>query len=173
MPWNEACTVHANEMSDILLDSHKGGNPELAVCHRMEQPRMSKYENKAIYVHNYYQQDTMGIYWDLSDDLDHQAAWQHGNIDIVNADPIWRNVVDKNCFGRYSIVKTKSGNILYGIVYQSSRKKYTLESNFFGCHENVELEWGCPIISMLLCPELSEMQWIDYDVSAYRKKLMP
>ena len=57
MFWNEACTVHANQMSDLLLDSHKGGNPELAVCHRMEQPRMSKYENKAIYVHNYYQQD--------------------------------------------------------------------------------------------------------------------
>ena len=171
--WNEACTVHANEMSDILLGSHQGGNPELALCHRMEQPRMSKYENKAIYVHNYYQQDTMGIYWDLSDDLDHPSAWQHGNIDIVNADPIWRNVVDKNCFGRYSLVKTKSGNLLYGIVYQSSRKKYTLESNFFGCHENLELEWACPIISMLLCPELNEMQWVDYDVTAYRKKIMP
>jgi hypothetical protein len=75
--------------------------------------------------------------------------------------------------GHYSIVKTKTNNLLYGIVYQSGRNRYSIESQYFGCHENVELEWGCPIINMILRPELREMQWVDFDVTAARQQMMP
>lgn len=170
--WNDDCTTQAEKKAPLLLGSHDGKNPELILGHRFETPRMSRFKNKAIYVHDYYSQDTMCVFWDLSDNLDHPVAWQHGNMDIVNIDPMQRGVVDKDCLGHYSIVKTTTNNLLYGIVYQSGRNRYTIQSNRFGCHENVKLEWGCPLISMLLRPELREMQWVDYDVTAYREKMM-
>jgi len=171
--WNDACTEQAKKTSPKLLGSHAGNEPEMVLGHRLELPRMEPFRNKAIYIHDYYGVDTMCIYWDLSDDLDHEAAWQHGNMDIVNIDPMQRNVVSKDCLGHYSVVKTKTNNLFYGIVYQSGRNRYSIESQFFGCHENVELEWGCPIINMILRPELREMQWVDFDVTAYREKMMP
>ena len=171
-PWNDSVTKQAEKSAQILLGSHNGGNPTLILGHRLELPRMAPYKDKAIYIHDYYGVDTMCVYWDLSDNLDHPSAWQHGNMDIVNIDPMQRNIVSKDCLGHYSIVKTKNNNLLYGVVYQSGRNRYSIQSNNFGCHENVELEWGCPIINMMLRPELREMQWIDYDVTAYREQMM-
>lgn len=170
--WNDSVTKQAEKTAQILVGSHNGGNPSLVMDHRLEQPRMAPYKNKAIYIHDYYGVDTMCVYWDLSDNLDHPSAWQHGNLDIVNIDPMQRNIVSKDCIGHYSIVKTKNNNLLYGVLYQSGRNRYSIQSNNFGCHENVELEWGCPIINMILRPELREMQWIDYDVTAYREQMM-
>jgi hypothetical protein len=171
--WNDCVTKQAEKSAQMLLGSHGGKNPELIMGHRLELPRMAPYRNKAIYIHDYYYEDSMCIYWDLSDDLDHPSAWQHGNLDIVNIDPMQRKIVSKDCLGHYSIVKTKTNNLLYGIVYQSGRNKYTIESKHFGCHVNVELEWGCPIINMILRPELREMQWVDFDVTAHREQMMP
>ena len=170
--WNDCVTKQAEKSAPILLKSHGGKNPELIMGHKLELPRMAPYRNKAIYIHDYYYQDSMCIYWDLSDNLDHPAAWQHGNLDIVNIDAMQRNIVSKDCLGHYSIVKTKSNNLLYGIVYQSGRNRYSIESQYFGCHENVELEWGCPIINMILRPELREMQWVDYDVTTASEQMM-
>ena len=137
--WNDDCTEQAGKTSPDLLGSHDGKDPELVLGHRFEMPRMSPYKNKAIYIHDYYFQNTMGVYWDLSANLDHPTAWQHGNLDIVNIDPMQKGVVDKDCLGHYSIVKTTTNNLLYGIVYQSGRNRYSIQSNRFGCHENVKL----------------------------------
>jgi hypothetical protein len=83
-----------------------------------------------------------------------------------------RGVVDKECLGHYSIVKTKAQHLLYGVVYQTGRNRFSVESNNFGTHTNLELEWGCPIVSMIIRPELREMQWVDYDVTSYRDQLL-
>ncbi len=172
-PWDDECGEKFKQIAPEMVVSHKGGHPELVLGHsggKME--RMARYQNKAIYMHDYYYQDSMCIYWDLSDDLDHPSAWQHGNMDIVDMDPMQRGVVSKDCLGHYSIVKTKKNFLLYGVVYQTSRTKYTVESAYFGRHENVELEWGCPIVSMILRPELRDMQWVDFDVTDTRNKMM-
>jgi hypothetical protein len=173
-PFHEDCGINLEKMAPELLNSHNGGPPELVLCPlggNME--RMKPYQNKALYVHDYYAHDTMCIYWDLSGDLDHPKAWQHGNMDIVNIEPMQKGVVDKDCLGHYSVVKTKSNMLLYGIIYQSGRNKYSIESFRFGCHQNIELAWGSPIISSIWRPELREMQWVDYDVTSYREKMMP
>ena len=173
-PFDEECGKNLIKIAPEIVESHKGGYPELVLGYaggKME--RMAPYNDKAIYIHDYYYQDSMCIYWDLSDNLDHPSAWQHGNLDIVNIAPMQRNIVSKDCLGHYSIVKTKNNILLYGVLYQSGRNRYTIESQYFGCHENVELEWGCPIISMILRPELREMQWVDYDVTAAREQMMP
>jgi hypothetical protein len=141
---------------------HSGGHME----------RMAPYQDKAIYMHDYYMHDTMCVYWNMKDDIEHPSAWMNGNLDIVNIDPMQRGVVDKECLGHYSIVKTTNQHLLYGVVYQTGRNRYSLESNHFGTHTNLELEWGCPIVTMIIRPELREMQWVDYDVTSYREKML-
>ena len=131
--WNDDCTAQAEKSAPRLLGSQDGKNPDCVLGHRLELPRMEPFRNKAIYIHDYYGVDTMCVYWDLSDNLDHPAAWQNGNMDIVNIDPMQRGVVDKECLGHYSIVKTKTNNLFYGIVYQSGRNRYSIESLHFGC----------------------------------------
>ncbi len=172
-PWDDECGEKAKTICPHLIDSNNGKNPTLVMGHsggNME--RMAPYQNKAIYMHDYYLHDTMCVYWDMANNLDHPSAWMNGNLDIVNIDPMQNGMVDKECLGHYSIVKTTNRHLLYGVVYQTGRNRYSLESNNFGMHTDLELEWGCPIVSMIIRPELREMQWVDYDVTSYRDQML-
>ena len=170
--WTDDITKQAEKSAPSLIGSHHGENPKLVLAQKLQHPRLKRFKNKAIYVHDYYYQDTMCVFWDMSDDLDHECAWRHGSMDIVNIDPMKCGIVSKDCLSHYSVVKTKDNNLLYGIVYQTGRNRFSVQSKLFGSHSDLELEWGCPIISTILRPELREMQWIDYDVTAYREQMM-
>jgi DNA-binding Xre family transcriptional regulator len=172
-PWDDECGEKAKKIAPHLINSNNGKNPTLVMGHSAgHMERMLPYQDKAIYMHDYYLHDTMCVFWNMTDDLDHSSGWMNGNLDIVNIDPMQRGVVDKECLGHYSIVKTRDQHLLYGVVYQTGRNRYSLESNNFGTHTNLELEWGCPIVTMIIRPELREMQWVDYDVTNYREQLL-
>ena len=149
----------------IAFGSLNGGDPTLNLASSFKSDRMQKYKNKAVYMHDYYVQNTGAIYWDLSDDLDHELGWKQNNLDIINLDPAIEKRVDPTCFGHYSVCMTESNELLYGELYQSGKNRYSVESRHFGSHKDIKLKWACPVITMVLRPELRGLEWVDAEVN--------
>ena len=51
---------------------------------------------------------------------------------------------------------------MYGMLYQSSHKTYKLTSNAFGNHDDIELQWACPVINMILRNKVRQVEWVDH-----------
>ena len=153
----------------IAFGSLNGSDPTLNLASSFKSDRMQKYKNKAVYMHDHYNQNTGAIYWDLSDDLDHKAAWQHGNLDIINLDPAIEKRVDPTCFGHYSVSMTETNELLYGELYQSGKNRYSVESLYFGNHKDIKLKWACPVITMVLRPELRGLRWVDSESNGFSR----
>ena len=165
--WSEVTEEHKPKDS-ICRGSLNGANPTLNLSQRFLSKRTQKFKNKAVYMHDYYVQNTGAIYWNLEENLDHPAAWQHGNLDIINLDPAIEMRVDASCFGHYSVCMTLSDELVYGELYQSGKNKYTVESQHFGNHKDIKLKWACPVITMVLRPELRGLQWVDAEVNGFQ-----
>lgn len=164
--FNET-TLQWKPKDALAFGSSNGGDPTLNLAMNFKSERMQKYKNKAVYMHDHYSQNTGAIYWDLSDNLDHKASWQHGNLDIINLDPAIQKRVDASCFGHYAVCMTESNELLYGELYQSGKNRYSIESLHFGNHKDIKLKWACPVITMVLRPELRGLRWVDAEVNGF------
>jgi hypothetical protein len=164
--WNED-TLKWKPEDCIAFGSLNGGDPTLNLGSSFKSDRMQKYKNKAVYMHDHYSQNTGAIYWDLSDDLDHESGWKQNNLDIINLDPAIEKRVDPTCFGHHSVSMTESNELLYGELYQSGKNRYSVESRHFGSHKDIKLKWACPVITMVLRPELRGLTWIDAEVNGF------
>ena len=164
--WNED-TLKFKPEDCIAFGSLNGGDPTLNLASSFKSDRMQKYKNKAVYMHDHYSQNTGAIYWDLSDDLDHESGWKQNNLDIINLDPAIEKRVDPTCFGHHSVSMTESNELLYGELYQSGKNRYSVESRHFGSHKDIKLKWACPVITMVLRPELRGLTWIDAEVYGF------
>tara|TARA_S200002703_G_scaffold148836_1_gene145888 strand:+ start:250 stop:1032 length:783 start_codon:yes stop_codon:yes gene_type:complete len=159
-----------------LLKQEK--KPQLVVCHHFKRPEMKHYQNKAIYVHDYYDPNTMAVYWDVNDFDDGRVvsagAWQHGMLEMVDIAGAVNKEVNPDSFGNYCYCMTKEGVLLYGMLYQSSHKTYKLTSNAFGTHDDIELQWACPVINMILRNKVRQVEWVDHHVSFHiQDKFVP
>ncbi len=166
--WNETTSIWKPE-DCIAFGSLNGGDPTLNLASSFKSDRMQRYKNKAVYMHDYYSQNTGAIYWDLSDDLDHESGWKQNNLDIINLDPAIEKRVDPTCFGHYSVCMTESNELIYGELYQSGKNRYSVESRHFGSHEDIKLKWACPVITMTLRPELRGLEWVDSESSGFSR----
>ena len=166
--WNET-TMKWKPEDCIAFGSLNGGDPTLNLASSFKSDRMQKYKNKAVYMHDYYVQNTGAIYWDLSDDLDHELGWKQNNLDIINLDPAIEKRVDPTCFGHYSVSMTETNELLYGELYQSGKNRYSVESWYFGSHKDIKLKWACPVITMVLRPELRGLRWVDLESDGFSR----
>ena len=162
--WNEA-TLKWKPEDCVAFGSLNGGDPTLNLASSFRSDRMQKYKNKAVYMHDYYVQNTGAIYWDLNDDLDHELGWKQNNLDIINLDPAIEKRVDPTCFGHHAVCMTQSNELLHGELYQSGKNRYSVESRHFGSHKDIKLKWACPVITMVLRPELRGLEWVDAEVN--------
>lgn len=148
--------------------------PELIVCHHFKTPQMNKYKDRAVYIHDYYDPNTMAVYWDIPDISDETAAWQHGMLEMVDISGAVNREVTPDSFGNYCYCMTHEGVLLYGILYQSGHKTYKLSSRRFGSHENIKLEWACPVINMILKNKVRQVEWVDLEAPAhFSSKFIP
>ena len=164
--WTDV-TLKYKPDDSLCRGSLDGADPTLNLSQRFLSERTKKFKNKAVYLHDYYRQNTGAIYWNMSENLDHPAAWQHGNLDIINLDPAIDKRVDPNCFGHFSVCMAVNDELLYGWLYQSGKNKYTVESEYFGNHKDIKLKWACPVITMILRPELRGLEWINAEVNGF------
>ena len=165
-------TVQNVETAHCKVDLKSLTDISLVLCQHLNKDGRKKFHNKSIYLHGYYNHSTMCVVWDLDSNIEHKANWQHGNLDIVNADPIWHKYVDKNALGgHYCIAMTDNGRLLYGELYQTGRNKYNINSWNFGTYENLKLKWATPIVDMVIRPELKQVEFKDTDNEAWAKKM--
>tara|TARA_R110002012_G_scaffold26181_1_gene85564 strand:+ start:127 stop:897 length:771 start_codon:yes stop_codon:yes gene_type:complete len=141
--------------------------PDLVVCHHFKMPEMKRYQNKAVYMHDYYDPNTMAVYWDVADIEDGTAAWQHGMLEMVDISGAVNKEVSPHSFGNYCYCMTNEGVLLYGILYQSSHRTYKLTSRFFGTHDDIELQWACPVINMILRNKVRQVEWVDHQAPCH------
>lgn len=135
--------------------------PPLIACHHFKTPQMKKYKKKAIYMHDYYDPNTMAVFWDIPDAEDPSVVWQHGMLEMVDISGAVNKEVNPHSFGNYCYCMSNEGVLLYGILYQSGHKTYKITSQFFGAHDNIKLQWACPVISMVLRNKVRQVEWVD------------
>ncbi len=139
----------------------KGKRPPLVVCHRFDKPNTEKYEAKAVYMHDYYDPNTMAVYWDIPEIENENVSWQNGMLEMVDISGAVNKEVNPHSFGNYCYCMTVDGQLLYGTLYQSGPKTYRIRSQFFGVFDDVRLQWACPSINMVLNPQMRQVEWID------------
>ena len=146
-----------------LIEQAENGKLKTTLAHLWVTERSQPYKDKAIYLHDYYDQNTFCVYWDLDGINDSALDWQDGMIEFFDSTGFETNSVTKDSLGEYSICKLKTGEIVYGVLYQTARNRYNLESLRQGSHFDVQLEWACPSITMMTRPELRGVRWVDRD----------
>jgi len=135
--------------------------PPLIACHHFKTPQMNKYKKKAIYMHDYYDPNTMAVFWDIPDAENPSVTWQHGMLEMVDISGAVNKEVNPHSFGNYCYCMSAEGVLLYGILYQSGHKTYKITSQFFGAHDDIKLQWACPVISMVLRNKVRQVEWVD------------
>ena len=161
--WQEDSTEYCKDRKSIMLGADNGKNPPLIVSHMWSTERSQKYANKAVYMHDYFADDMMALYWDLDGLEDHNSSWLHGMINILPRTPVATNTVDARALGKYCCAMTESNELLYGILYQSGRNTYSMESLYFGNYTNLKIKWASPTIVMVEQPEFHGVVWADLE----------
>jgi hypothetical protein len=111
----------------------------------------------------------MALYWDLEGLEDHNSSWLHGMINILPRTPVATNTVDARALGKYCCAMTESNELLYGILYQSGRNTYSMESLYFGNYTNLKIKWASPTIVMVEQPEFHGVVWTDLETDTLLK----
>ena len=161
--WQEDSTEYCKGRKSIMLGADNGKNPPLIVSHMWSTGRSAKYANKAVYMHDYFADDMMALYWDLEGLEDHASSWMHGMISILPRTPVGTNTIDARALGKYCCAMTENNELLYGILYQSGRNTYSMESLYFGKYTNLKIKWASPTIVMVEQPEFHGVVWADLE----------
>ena len=151
LPWDKTTDeYYAKNAPDSKIPTSKnGGNPALFIAHEWSTERTKRFENKSVYLHDYYKDEVMAVYWDYSCDLPQINIMLAGAIQIVDAEPLRTKTISKDCFGYFSYAMTTDGELLYGILYQSGKNNYTMESVDFGTLTNLQLLWAAPSLMFI------------------------
>ena len=173
--WNEADWSDEEEFKQSILpySSANGEHPKLCLSHLFDKPTVKKYKDRVCYMHDHYTTDTMAVLWDFNtDDVDDiMNEFFNGCIEIVNTAGMSRMTIDKECFGKFAYCYTSNHDLIRGLLYQSGRKKYKIESKHFGTHDNVDLLWACPIINLVVRPELRGVEWAEEKTDIIKKRM--
>ena len=151
-----------------LIEQAEKGQLRTTLAHRWVSQRSKPYKDKAIYLHDYYDQNTFCIYWDLDGIEDPAMDWQHGMIEFFDSTGFETNTVSRDCIGEYSICKLDTDEIVYGVLYQTARNRYNIQSVNAGSHSDVKVEWACPSINMMTRPRLRGVRWVDHKIDIER-----
>ena len=166
MPWTEATDQYFLDHGpdSRIPTSDNGKKPRLTIAHEWQGERTKRFQNKSVYLHDYYKDEVMAVYWDNNIQLESTSAYYSSAIEIVDAEPIETNTISRDCFGFYSYVMTKAGELLYGVLYQAGRDNFTIESVNFGSHTNLELQWAAPSMALITRPDLRGVKIVDRDI---------
>ena len=151
LPWDKNTDEYfTTDMPDSKIPtSNNGEKPRLFIAHEWSTERTKRFENKSVYLHDYYKDEVMAVYWDQSCDLPQINVMLAGAIQIVDAEPLRTKTISKDCFGYFSYAMTTDGELLYGILYQSGKNNYTMESIDFGTLTNLQLLWAAPSLMFI------------------------
>ena len=163
MPWDETTDEYfTTHMPDSKIPTgDDGGRPRLFVAHEWSTERSKRFENKSVYLHDYYKDEVMAVYWDNTVELPQNNIMLAGAIQIVDAEPLRTKTISKDCFGHFSYSMTTEGELLYGILYQAGKNNYTMESINFGNYTNLELEWAAPSLMFIERPNLRGVKIVE------------
>jgi hypothetical protein len=167
--WQEDSTKYCKDHGSIMLGGDNGKNPPLILSHMWTTGRSQKYANKAVYMHDYFADDMMAVYWDLKGLEDHKSSWLHGMISLMPRNPVVTSTVDARALGKYCCAMTYNNELLYGILYQSGRNTYSMESHYFGNYTNLKIKWASPGIVMIEQPEFHGVVWADLETDTLLK----
>jgi len=163
MPWDETTDEYfITHMPDSLVPtSDNGKKPRLTIAHEWKGERTKRFQNKSVYLHDYYKDEVMAVFWDHSCDLPVNNMMLAGAIQIVDAEPLRTKTISKDCFGHFSYSMTTEGELLYGILYQSGKNNYTMESLNFGTLTNLQLLWAAPSLMFIERPDLRGVKIVE------------
>ncbi len=163
MPWDKTTDEYfaKNAPDSKIPTGDDGGKPRLFMAHEWSTERSKRFENKSVYLHDYYKDEVMAVYWDDSCDLPVNNMMLAGAIQIVDAEPLRTKTISRDCFGYFSYAMTTDGELLYGILYQAGKNNYTMESINFGNYTNLELEWAAPSLMFIERPNLRGVKIVE------------
>jgi len=167
--WQDDSTEYCKSAKSIMLGADNGKNPPLICSHMWSTERSQKYANKAVYMHDYFADDMMAMYWDLADIPDHSSSWMNGMISILPRTPAIKNIIDHRALGNHCCVMTEDDELLYGMLYQSGRNTYSMESWYFGHYQNLKIKWASPTIVMVEHPDFHGVVWADMETDTLLK----
>jgi transcriptional regulator with XRE-family HTH domain len=163
MPWDEITDDYfvKNAPDSKIPTSDNGGKPELFIAHEWSTERSKRFENKSVFLHDYYKDEVMAVYWDHTIDLPENNTYTASAIEIVDAEPLRTKTISRDGFGYYSYAMTEGGELLYGILYQAGKNNFTIESVNFGTHTNLKLLWAAPSLALITRPDLRGVKIVD------------
>jgi transcriptional regulator with XRE-family HTH domain len=89
------------------------------------------------------------------------ASYADDSFMIIDTVGIQQQRVQNGCFGNKSICKDKDGNISMVLVYPQPDGKFSLASmSQSHVQQNIELVWACPVLSIIVRPDLLGWQSI-------------
>ncbi len=163
LPWDKTTDEYfADHMPDSLVPtSDNGKKPRLTIAHEWKGERTKRFQNKSVYLHDYYKDEVMAVFWDQTVDLPQYNIILAGAIQIVDAEPLRTKTISRDCFGYFSYAMTTDGELLYGILYQAGKNNFTIESVNFGSFTNLQLEWAAPSLGLITRPDLRGVKIVE------------
>ena len=163
MPWTEATDQYFLDHgpNSRIPTSNNGKQPRLTIAHEWISERTTRFQNKSVYLHDYYKDEVMAVYWDHTVELPENNTYLASAIEIVDAEPLRTKTISRDCFGYFSYAMTKDGELLYGILYQAGKNNFTVESLNFGSFTNLQLEWAAPSLALITRPDLRGVKIVE------------